>query len=191
MRKPLLQTWTAGKPPLLQMPSLPSSSCDIVRIAIVPPFSALRRFEQGRNFKQWTSEDTKALMKVRVRFWFTPESRASCRLQVNFPAIEGYVPPDMLRCLQAILGFCSVVRHDVITEIDFEALRKSSSVSTATERPFWTKGLRRVVLTLPARDASLHADDTAVWSSKRSLFFHRGIQTYEGREGAVATYKPL
>jgi Plavaka transposase len=34
------------------------------RIAIVAPFSELRRFPQGRNFKQWTGDDSKALMKV-------------------------------------------------------------------------------------------------------------------------------
>jgi len=35
-----------------------------VRIAAAPPFSGLRRFPQGRGFKQWTGDDSKALMKV-------------------------------------------------------------------------------------------------------------------------------
>jgi hypothetical protein len=35
------------------------------RIAIAPPFPGLRRFKQGRNFTQWTGDDSKALMKVR------------------------------------------------------------------------------------------------------------------------------
>lgn len=34
------------------------------RIAIVPPFAGLQRFPEGRNFKQWTGDDSKALMKV-------------------------------------------------------------------------------------------------------------------------------
>ncbi|KAG2737105.1 hypothetical protein P692DRAFT_201677171, partial [Suillus brevipes Sb2] len=34
------------------------------RIAAVPPFPGLRRFPQGRHFKQWTGDDSKALMKV-------------------------------------------------------------------------------------------------------------------------------
>ena len=34
------------------------------RIAIVPLFSGLGRFSEGRNFKQWTGDDLKALMKV-------------------------------------------------------------------------------------------------------------------------------
>jgi hypothetical protein len=33
-------------------------------ISIVAPFSGLRRFPQGRGFKQWTGDDSKALMKV-------------------------------------------------------------------------------------------------------------------------------
>jgi hypothetical protein len=33
-------------------------------IAIVPAFPGLRRFPQGRDFKQWTGNDSKALMKV-------------------------------------------------------------------------------------------------------------------------------
>jgi hypothetical protein len=36
------------------------------RIAAVAPFSGLRRFPDGRGFKQWTGDDSKALMKVRV-----------------------------------------------------------------------------------------------------------------------------
>lgn len=43
--------------------------CDFIvqfRIAAVPPFPGLRRFPEGRNFKQWTGDDSKALMKVGV-----------------------------------------------------------------------------------------------------------------------------
>ena len=34
------------------------------RIAAVAPFAGLRRFPQGRHFKQWTGDDSKGLMKV-------------------------------------------------------------------------------------------------------------------------------
>jgi hypothetical protein len=33
-------------------------------IAIAPPFAGLRRFPDGRGFKQWTGDDSKALMKA-------------------------------------------------------------------------------------------------------------------------------
>jgi len=36
------------------------------RIAAVPSFVGLRKFSEGRNFKQWTGNDTKALMKVNL-----------------------------------------------------------------------------------------------------------------------------
>ncbi|KAJ7856211.1 hypothetical protein B0H14DRAFT_3643571, partial [Mycena olivaceomarginata] len=69
------------------------------RIDAVPPFAGLRRFPQGRGFKQWTGDDSKALMKVYL------------------PAIEGYVPPQMLRVLSAFLEFCYLVRRNVLNEV--------------------------------------------------------------------------
>ncbi|TBU21633.1 hypothetical protein BD311DRAFT_782809 [Dichomitus squalens] len=67
------------------------------RIAAVPHFPGLRRFPEGRGFKQWTGDDSKALMKVYL------------------PAIKGYVPPQMVQCLSAFLEFCYLVRRDTIT----------------------------------------------------------------------------
>ena len=41
-------------------------------IALAPLFSGVRRFKQGRRFKQWTGDDSRALMKVT-----TPATTAS------------------------------------------------------------------------------------------------------------------
>ncbi|EIW75218.1 hypothetical protein CONPUDRAFT_66179, partial [Coniophora puteana RWD-64-598 SS2] len=68
------------------------------RIAAVAPFAGLRRFPNGRGFKQWTGDDSKALMKVYI------------------PAIEGHVPRDVVRTFRAFLEFCYLVRRDVITD---------------------------------------------------------------------------
>ncbi|KAG1767859.1 hypothetical protein EV702DRAFT_1182058 [Suillus placidus] len=68
------------------------------RIAAVASFSGLRRFPQGRGFKQWTGDDSKALMKVYL------------------PAIEGHVPTDIVRAFRALLEFCYLVRRNIITE---------------------------------------------------------------------------
>ncbi|KAG1837384.1 hypothetical protein C8R48DRAFT_622854 [Suillus tomentosus] len=68
------------------------------RIAAVPAFSGLRRFPQGRNFQQWTGDDSKALMKVYL------------------PAIEGYVPVEIVRTFRAFLEFCYLVRRNIIME---------------------------------------------------------------------------
>ncbi|CAK5272542.1 unnamed protein product [Mycena citricolor] len=69
-----------------------------VLIAAVPPFPGLRRFPEGRGFKQWTGDDSKALMKVYL------------------PAIEGHVPPQMVRAFSAFLDFCYLVRRNIINE---------------------------------------------------------------------------
>lgn len=46
----------------------PRRTCQVLiwnrSIAAVPPFPGLRRFPQGRRFKQWMGDDSKALMKV-------------------------------------------------------------------------------------------------------------------------------
>ena len=36
-----------------------------ISIAIAPPFAGLRRFPDGRGFKQWMGDDLRALMKVK------------------------------------------------------------------------------------------------------------------------------
>lgn len=38
------------------------------RIAAVPSYPGLRRFPEGRGFKQWTGDDSKALMKVYLTY---------------------------------------------------------------------------------------------------------------------------
>ncbi|KAG1830978.1 hypothetical protein DFJ58DRAFT_719599 [Suillus subalutaceus] len=68
------------------------------KIAAVASFSGLRRFPQGRGFKQWTGDDLKALMKVYL------------------PAIEGHVPMDVVRTFRAFLEFCYLVRRNIIME---------------------------------------------------------------------------
>ncbi|KAJ6590372.1 hypothetical protein B0H10DRAFT_1830806 [Mycena sp. CBHHK59/15] len=63
------------------------------RIAAVPAFPCLRRFKQGRRFKQWTGDDSKALMKVYL------------------PAIKGLVPPTIMEAISTFLDFCYLVRR--------------------------------------------------------------------------------
>ncbi|KAI5998603.1 hypothetical protein EDD15DRAFT_2386521 [Pisolithus albus] len=74
------------------------------RIAAVAPFPGLRRFPQGHHFKQWTGDDSKALMKVYL------------------PAIEGHVPEEIVRTFRALLEFCYLVRRNILTEKDLSDL---------------------------------------------------------------------
>ncbi|KAG2132994.1 hypothetical protein DEU56DRAFT_739164 [Suillus clintonianus] len=75
------------------------------RIAAVAPFAGLRRFPDGRGFRQWTGDDSKALMKVYLA------------------AIEGHVPQDVVRTFSAFLEFCYIVRHEALTEDDLVKLQ--------------------------------------------------------------------
>ncbi|KAG0703822.1 hypothetical protein DFH29DRAFT_998265 [Suillus ampliporus] len=61
-------------------------------------------FPQGRNFKQWTGDDSKALMKIYLL------------------AIEGYVPTDIVHAFHALLKFCYLVHHNIITETSLEEI---------------------------------------------------------------------
>ncbi|KAH9987753.1 hypothetical protein BJV74DRAFT_491980, partial [Russula compacta] len=67
------------------------------RISAVPPFPGLRRFPDGRDFQQWTGDDSKALMKVYLA------------------AIAGHLPSEMVKCVSAFLDFCYIARRDTIT----------------------------------------------------------------------------
>ncbi|KAH9924419.1 uncharacterized protein B0H18DRAFT_878025 [Fomitopsis serialis] len=68
------------------------------RIAAVPPFPGLRHFHQGRDFKQWTGDDSKALMKVYL------------------PAIHGLLPPRIILTMSTFLDICYLVRKPIQTE---------------------------------------------------------------------------
>ncbi|KDR77955.1 hypothetical protein GALMADRAFT_94455 [Galerina marginata CBS 339.88] len=74
------------------------------RIAAAPSFPGLRRFPEGRGFKQWTGDDSKALMKVYL------------------PAIAGYVPSQMVKAISSFMEFCYLVRRSVIDEDDLVAI---------------------------------------------------------------------
>ncbi|KAH9978484.1 hypothetical protein BJV77DRAFT_1062733 [Russula vinacea] len=67
------------------------------RISAVPIFPGLRRFPDGRDFAQWTGDDSKALMKVYLA------------------AIVGYVPSEMVKTLSAFLDFCYIARRNALT----------------------------------------------------------------------------
>ncbi|KAJ7114416.1 hypothetical protein C8R44DRAFT_630053 [Mycena epipterygia] len=108
------------------------------RIAAVPAFPCLRRFKQGRRFKQWTGDDSKALMKVYL------------------PAIKGLVPPEIVQAISAFLDFCYLVRRadfdeDTLTEIN-EAIQRFH----AHREIFRTLGVRPDGFSLPRQHSIIH-----------------------------------
>ncbi|KAJ7211255.1 hypothetical protein GGX14DRAFT_534636 [Mycena pura] len=80
------------------------------RIAAIPVFSGLRRFKDGRQFKQWTGDDSKALMKIYL------------------VAIKDLVPHEIVSTLSAFLNFCYLVRHRDFDEATLEAIENAVSI---------------------------------------------------------------
>ncbi|KAG2091332.1 uncharacterized protein F5147DRAFT_823151 [Suillus discolor] len=107
------------------------------RITAVASFSGLRRFPQGRGFKQWTGDDSKALMKVYL------------------PAIEGHVPQDIVRAFRALLDFCYLVRRNIITEDSLLQIKDALSHFHRYREIFRTTG---VILhfSLPHQHSLMH-----------------------------------
>ncbi|KIM61412.1 hypothetical protein SCLCIDRAFT_48719, partial [Scleroderma citrinum Foug A] len=64
---------------------------------------------QGRRFKQWTGNDSKALMKVFL------------------PAIVHYVPNQMVQAIAAFLDFCYIVHQSTLDEADLAAMENALS----------------------------------------------------------------
>ncbi|KAJ3576428.1 hypothetical protein NP233_g443 [Leucocoprinus birnbaumii] len=75
------------------------------RIAAAPSFPGLGRFPEGQGFKQWTGNDSKALMKVYL------------------PAIAEHVPAQMVRTLAAFLDFCYLVRRSLHSEMTLKQIQ--------------------------------------------------------------------
>lgn len=107
------------------------------RISAVPPFPGLRRFPDGRDFSQWTGDDSKALMKVYLA------------------AIAGHVPRKMVQCFSAFLDFCYYVRRNSFTTQDIDKLEYHLDRFHDLRRIFIETGVRTDI-SLPRQHALKH-----------------------------------
>ncbi|TFK58959.1 hypothetical protein BDN72DRAFT_873109 [Pluteus cervinus] len=113
------------------------------RIRAAPPFPNLWRFPVGRRFKQWTGDDSKALMKVFL------------------PAISGHVEPEMVLTVQFFLEFCYLVRRSVLEDSDLEKLDQLLDKFHQHRTIFETEGVRhpqgnRSAFSLPRQHSLIH-----------------------------------
>ncbi|KAH9940258.1 hypothetical protein B0H21DRAFT_872070 [Amylocystis lapponica] len=108
------------------------------RIAAVPAFAGLRRFPEGRNFKQWTGDDSKALMKVYL------------------PAITGLVPVEIVRTLSAFLEFCYLVRRSFLTESMLAEVSAALVRFRLNRKIFQDSGVRETGFSLPRQHSLDH-----------------------------------
>ncbi|KAI0295051.1 hypothetical protein B0F90DRAFT_1811552 [Multifurca ochricompacta] len=108
------------------------------RIAAVPAFSGLRRFPQGRRFKQWTGDDTKALMKVYL------------------PSIVGFVPNEMVTCIATSLDVYYLVHRQNINEDSLKNLDLALIKFIDLREIFHVTGVRTAGFSLPRQHALVH-----------------------------------
>ncbi|CDO77042.1 hypothetical protein BN946_scf184403.g17 [Trametes cinnabarina] len=108
------------------------------RIAAVPSFPGLRRFPEGRGFKQWTGDDSKALMKVYL------------------PAISGHIPPQMVRALSAFLEFCYLVQRDTLDDDTLDQIDSALERYHQERVIFEETGVRANSISLPRQHALKH-----------------------------------
>ncbi|PSR70650.1 hypothetical protein PHLCEN_2v13455 [Hermanssonia centrifuga] len=107
------------------------------RIAAAPPFPGLRRFPEGRCFKQWTGDNSKALMKVYLS------------------AIAGHVPDEMVQAIAAFLEFCYFVRRPVINQKTLHKIEDALTHFHTHRKIFETTGVC-TSLSLPRQHSLKH-----------------------------------
>ncbi|KAF4578381.1 hypothetical protein EYR36_000188 [Pleurotus pulmonarius] len=108
------------------------------RIAATPSFPGLRRFPDGRRFKQWTGDDSKALMKVYL------------------PALAGFIPPEMMRALRSFLDFCYLVQRPSFTPATLDAVQKALQSFHQAREVFRELGVRPGGFSLPRQHSLIH-----------------------------------
>ncbi|KAH9069689.1 hypothetical protein EDB83DRAFT_2505890 [Lactarius deliciosus] len=107
------------------------------RISTVPPFPGLRRFPEGRDFTQWTGDDSKALMKVYLG------------------AIAGYLLSAMVRCISRFMDACYLARQNAISRSGLDRFRESVVQFHELCNIFITSGVRTSI-SLPHQHALVH-----------------------------------
>ncbi|KAI5993868.1 hypothetical protein EDD15DRAFT_2387937 [Pisolithus albus] len=111
------------------------------RIAAVPSFPGLRRFPQGCGFKQWTGDDSKALMKVYL------------------PAVADYLPDKMVQAISAFMDFCYIVRQSSLDEGNLAAMKTALSCFQAHRTIFEESGVHAKRISMPHIHALQHYHD--------------------------------
>ena len=114
----------------------------------------MHQFPEGRKYKQWTGDDSKALVKVRC--WL-PDAGMSqtVHLQVYISAIKRHVPDNMVECVAAFMEVCYLVQQDKISTMDLEMIDKGIIHFHRRRQVFIDTGVR-VSVSLPRQHALVH-----------------------------------
>jgi len=93
-------------------------------------------------------------MKVIYIFFYVKHCSANCP-KVYLPAIEGYVPVDVVRAFRALLEFCYLVRHNVITEKSLSEIEDALTRFHTYREVFKTTGVV-TTFSLPRQHSMSH-----------------------------------
>ncbi|KAH8980296.1 hypothetical protein EDB86DRAFT_2835417 [Lactarius hatsudake] len=91
----------------------------------------------GRDFTQWTGNDSKALMKVYLG------------------AIAGYLPSAMVHCISRFMDVCYLARRNAISGSGLDRFRESVAQFHELRNIFITSGVRTSI-SLPRQHALVH-----------------------------------
>ncbi|KAF5378675.1 hypothetical protein D9757_009548 [Collybiopsis confluens] len=110
------------------------------RLAAVPSFPGIRRFPTGRDFKQWTGNDSKALMKIYI------------------PAIQGYVTKDITRSLRTFMNFTFLVQQNSLLADEVDEIHQKWIIFKDYRQEFIKTGVRESI-SLPRQHSMGHFAD--------------------------------
>ncbi|KAG1871596.1 hypothetical protein F4604DRAFT_1881075 [Suillus subluteus] len=107
-------------------------------ITLAPVFAGLRQFPEGRGFKQWTGDDSKALMKVYI------------------PAIKGHVPTEMVQALRALLDFIYIAHRNIISSSSLDTMDDTLKHFHRYRKIFQTSSVQPKGFNLPRQHSLIY-----------------------------------
>ena len=123
-------------------------------ISLTPAFLGLQNFHQGCRLKQWTGDNSKALMKVSICYQYIQQ----CLLinwQVYLLVIEGYVPSEMINALHTFLEFAHIARCNIHNIQSLEQMDDALQCYHHHCKIFLTTGVQ-TGFNLPCQHALIH-----------------------------------
>jgi len=157
-------------------------------IANAPPFLGLQHFPDGHGFKQWTGNDSKALMKVHSELSLRFLQISMC---LGIPASNSrpctIATDPHLSCILGILLYCLEKHHHGDWFIytggcSFAFLHKSRNYHY-----FWCP--RGIFVTEATFSHLLSPPYPAFWGTKWNQFINYQVPTYLHSQGALVALK--
>ena len=123
-------------------------------ISLTPPFLGLQNFHQGHGFKQWTGDDSKALIKVSIYYQYV-QQWLLINWQVYLLVIEGYIPSEMIKALCTFLEFAYIACCNIHNTQSLEQMDDTLQCYHYHHKIFLTTGVQ-TGFNLPHQHTPIH-----------------------------------